>query len=100
MTVRLVPDRSAPHGEAYDVNFRVPIGHGESKVIAYQKVRVNPPRHLSKSIDSPSAYDDAARAGVSFLLDDREGPFEDGDFEWSDRGVVIRRGKRLHAFAG
>lgn len=49
---------------------------------------VNPPRHLTRSVDSADAFDDAAKAAISFAAD--EGLDTDGA-DHTGSGVAIHR---------
>ena len=56
-------------------------------------VIVNPPRHLTKAVDSAEAYDNAAKAAVSFAEDDG---FDASGAEYTGSGIAIRRHKPSH----
>lgn len=53
---------------------------------------VGAPRHLTAAVDSPSAYTDAARAAVSFALND--GMLDDSEVDWGESGPRINAGRR------
>jgi hypothetical protein len=56
-----------------------------------QVMWVGPPAHLTRAVDSPAAYDDAARAAIAFLDDEGRLP---GRAEWGDSDIVVRRKRR------
>lgn len=87
ITVRLLPDN-----DTYDVTLRK---SGRTRRNVRQSVFVGAPRHLTHAVDSPQAYDDTAHAGVSFILDEKDSLFDEGDFEWGERGLVVHRTRRL-----
>lgn len=57
-------------------------------------IYVGAPRHMTRSVDHPASFDDAARAAISFAAN--EGLSVDGaDYDGS--GVVIHRKKPSHS---
>lgn len=70
--------------------YKATVSAGEQRGTVY----VGPPRHLTRSVDSPEAFDDAARAAISFAGD------EGLDIQGADWGggtsVVIHRKKPSH----
>lgn len=52
-------------------------------------VRVGPPRVLSRAVDSPQAYDEAAAAAISFA--NEEDPEIHDLAAWTDQGLYIGR---------
>jgi len=60
---KLIPAKHMPHGEQYKCDLSI---GSQSLGIQY----VGLPAHLTEAIDSPKAYDDAARAALSFAVDD------------------------------
>jgi hypothetical protein len=53
---------------------------------------VGRPRSSHLAADSAEAYDDAARAAISFATSD--GKLDESDVAWGDRGPVVARGPR------
>ncbi len=53
---------------------------------------VGAPRHLTASVDAPSAYTEAARAAISFALND--GMLDESDVAWGEDGPRISVGRR------
>jgi len=53
---------------------------------------VGVPRSLSHAVDSPQAYSDAAKAAISFAVND--GKLDESDLEWGDSGPRLMRPKR------
>lgn len=57
-----------------------------------ETVYVGPPRHLTRAVDSPRAYDDAARAAIAFSSDTIQ-----NQAAYSGSGYAISRGRRRYA---
>jgi hypothetical protein len=53
---------------------------------------VGAPRHLTESVDAPAAYTAAARAAISFALN--EGMLDESDVAWGEDGPRISVGRR------
>jgi hypothetical protein len=58
-------------------------------------ITINSPKVLKHAIDSPEAFDDAARAAVAFALEERDehgvSVFDDSDFAFGPEAVYVGR---------
>lgn len=75
--------RGMPHGHQYKCTLSK-----DGRHLSTQYVGI--PQHLTQAIDCPEAYDDAARAAVSFASND--GEISDGGLAWSGSGPLVTRG--------
>jgi len=87
---KLVPAKHMPHGEQY----KCTISFGKAGVVSVQHVGL--PAHLTEAIDSPKAYDDAARAALSFATSEDTAlgtwcDYNDSGLDYTDSGYAIRR---------
>lgn len=82
--------RTAPHvlhGEQYEC---VISKKGEGRLATEY---VGLPAYLSKAIDSPEAYDEAARAALAFAVD--EGKVDENDIDFDEEGIMIAVSRSL-----
>lgn len=91
ITVRIVPARHMPHGEQYACVISL---HGKH----LGTMHVGIPAHITRAIDSPEEYDDAARAALSFAADEEERGEKDwgsidGVCDYGESSYFVRRGK-------
>lgn len=55
---------------------------------------VGSPRHLTKAVDSPEAYDETVRAAIAFAVDDKQ--IDDSDIDHTDSGYDVHRFKPVY----
>jgi hypothetical protein len=78
---------------------RYPNGYYSCTVVAgseRKKVLVGAPRWITKSVDCPSAFDDAAEAAIAFALDEGF----DCTPDYNDSGIAVSRSLRVSASKG
>lgn len=90
LKIELAFDDRANHYRVRLCPVRVPLWRGKPQTRC-ETVFVGPPRHLERAVDAPLAFDNAARAAISFARPDIQ------EFAASDRAMTtwaISRGAR------
>jgi hypothetical protein len=93
ITVRLTYVDRPPPGTFHDNRggYKATVSQGRE----HQTIWVGEPAHLTHAVDSPAAYDDAARAAISFALDENDEwgiqILDESGVDSDDHGIRVSR---------